>query len=207
MSFEIDVRLARAGREIAVQIAGGPGITALFGPSGIGKTTVLDMVAGLIRPDAGRIAIGSEVLFDSACGIDLPPEQRRCGYVFQDLRLFPHRSVRDNLLFAARRVPPGERWLTLEEAAGFLGIGALLERRPRMLSGGEAQRVAIGRALLSAPRFLALDEPLSSLDRPRRDDILRVIERIRDELGLPILYVTHDPEEVARLGAAVVRMD
>ena len=207
MSFELDVQLVRAGRMIAARFAAGPGITALSGPSGVGKTTVLDMVAGLLRPDTGRIAIAGTVLFDSATGVNLPPEKRRCGYVFQDLRLFPHRRVRENLLFAWRRVPPAERWMSLDEAVGFLGIGGLLDRPPATLSGGEAQRVAIGRALLSAPRFLALDEPLSSLDMARRDEILRVIERIRDELGLPILYVTHDPGEIGRLAARIVRLE
>jgi molybdate transport system ATP-binding protein len=206
MSIEVDVSVRRGARTIATRFTAGPGITALFGPSGAGKTTVLDMVAGLVRPDAGRIAIGAEVLFDSAAGIDLPPERRRCGYVFQDLRLFPHRKVRDNLLFALRLAPTDARWLTLDEAAGFLGITHLLDRSPATLSGGEAQRVAIGRALLAAPRFLALDEPLSSLDQSRRDDILGVIERIRDELRLPILYVTHDRDELDRLGAQVVLM-
>jgi molybdate transport system ATP-binding protein len=206
MSFEIEVALRRGGRTIAAQFAAGPGITALFGPSGVGKTTVLDMVAGLVRPDSGRIAVGGEVLFDAEHGISLPPERRRCGYVFQDLRLFPHRTVRDNLLFGWRLAPPATRWLTLDEASAFLGIAALLDRMPASLSGGEAQRVAIGRALLSAPRFLAMDEPLSSLDLPRRGEILAVIERIRDELGLPILYVSHDPAEVERLAGTVVML-
>lgn len=204
MSFDVDVRRRRGDREIAVRFTAEEGITALFGPSGAGKTSVLDMVAGLLRPDAGRIAIGDTVLFDQTAGIDLPPERRRVGYVFQDLRLFPHRTVRDNLLFGQRRVPPEEHWLDLAQAADFLGISALLGRMPATLSGGEAQRVAIGRALLSCPRFLALDEPLSSLDRSRRDGILELIARIRDELRLPILYVTHDPDEIARLGAEVV---
>lgn len=207
MSFELDVRLVRSGRTIASRFVAGPGITALSGPSGAGKTTVLDMVAGLLCPDAGRIVIAGTVLFDSATGVNLPPERRRCGYVFQDLRLFPHRCVRDNLLFGWRRTPPADRWLSLDEAVAFLGIAHLLDRAPTTLSGGEAQRVAIGRALLSAPRFLALDEPLSSLDVARRDEILGVIERIRDELGLPILYVTHDPGEISRLAARIVQLD
>ena len=207
MALEVDVRLDRRGRQIAARFAVAPAaITALFGPSGVGKTSVLDMVAGLVRPDHGRIVIDGTVLFDSAAGIDLPPERRRCGYVFQDLRLFPHRRVRDNLLFAWRRLGPGDRWMTPDEAIGFLGIAHLLDRLPATLSGGEAQRVAIGRALLSAPRFLALDEPLSSLDLPRRDDILAVIERIRDELRLPVLYVTHNPAEISRLQARVVEL-
>ncbi|WP_298200466.1 ATP-binding cassette domain-containing protein [Novosphingobium sp.] len=207
MALEVDVRLTRRGRAIAARFTVEPGqITALFGPSGVGKTSVLDMVAGLVRPDAGRIAMDGTVLFDSAAGVDCPPEHRRCGYVFQDLRLFPHRRVRDNLLFAWRRLPPSARWMTPDEAIGFLGVDHLLDRLPATLSGGEAQRVAIGRALLSAPRFLALDEPLSSLDLGRRDGILAVIERIRDELRLPVLYVTHDPAEISRLQARVIEL-
>jgi len=204
MSFDVEVSLRRDRRTIAARFTGGEGITALFGPSGVGKTSVLDMVAGLVRPDAGHIVVDGEVLFDAAAGINLPPERRRCGYVFQDLRLFPHRRVRDNLLFGWRLARPEARWMSLEVATEFLGIGALLDRAPASLSGGEAQRVAIGRALLSGPRFLAMDEPLSSLDLPRREEILKVIERIRDELGLPVLYVTHDPAELERLSAKVV---
>ncbi len=204
MSFELDVSVRRSGRMLVAQFTSDSAITALQGPSGAGKTTVLDMVAGLLRPDSGRIAVGGEVLFDSAAGIDLAPERRRCGYVFQDLRLFPHRRVRDNLLFGWRLTPPGERWLTLDDAVEFLGIGPLLERMPASLSGGEAQRVAIGRALLAGPRMLLLDEPLSALDRARRDGLLRVIEGIRDRFALPILYVSHDAGAVARLGASVV---
>ena len=206
MSFEVDVSVRRGDRIIAARFVTGSGITALFGPSGAGKTSVLDMVAGLVRPDSGRVVVGGEVLFDAAAGNDVPPERRRCGYVFQDLRLFPHRRVRDNLLFGWRLAPPEARWLSLEAACGFLGIGHLLDRAPASLSGGEAQRVAIGRALLSGPRFLAMDEPLSSLDLPRREEILKVVERIRDELNLPILYVTHDPDELSRLAATVVRL-
>ena len=206
MSFEIDVTLRRGGRVMISQFAAGSGITALFGPSGAGKTSVLDMVAGLLRPDQGRIAVGGEVLFDSAAGIDLAPEKRRCGYVFQDLRLFPHRRVRDNLLFGWRLTPPAQRWLTLDEVTEFLGIAPLLDRMPATLSGGEAQRVAIGRALLAGPRVLLLDEPLTALDRPRRDGLLSVIEGIRDRFALPILYVSHDAGEIARLAATVVQI-
>ena len=137
---------------------------------------------------------------------DVPPENRACGYVFQDGRLFPHRNVRDNLLYGWRLAPPERRWMALEEAVAFLDIGGLLHRMPRTLSGGEAQRVAIGRALLSGPRFLMMDEPLSSLDAPRREEIMAVIERIRDELALPILYVSHDRAEVDRLAGQVIAL-
>ena len=147
------------------------------------------------------------MLFDAAAKINLPPERRACGYVFQDNRLFPHRSVRDNLLFGWRLAVPGRRFMAPEEAIEFLGIGHLLARMPRTLSGGEGQRVAIGRALLSGPRFLLMDEPLSSLDAHRREEIMAVIERIRDELRLPILYVSHDSAEVERLADQVIAMD
>lgn len=203
MSFDIAVTLPRRAG-LRVEFAAPPGLTALFGPSGAGKTSVLDAVAGLLRPSAGRIVVAGEVLFDSAAGIDLPPERRGCGYVFQDLRLFPHRRVRDNLLYGWRLAPPARRWMTLDEAAGFLGIGHLLHRMPATLSGGEAQRVAIGRALLSGPRFLLMDEPLASLDAARREEIMAVIERIRDELALPILHVSHDRAEVDRLAGQVI---
>lgn len=204
MSFDLAVSLQRGGRQLDYSFASGPGLTALFGASGAGKTSLLDAIAGLLRPDRGRIEVAGTVLFDSATGIDLSPEQRHCGYVFQDLRLFPHRTVRQNLLFGWNRRPPAERWLGWGEAVEFLGIAALLDRMPATLSGGEAQRVAIGRALLSAPRFLLMDEPLASVDAPRREEILRVIERIRDELRLPILYVSHDRAEVERLADTIV---
>ncbi|MCW1383891.1 ATP-binding cassette domain-containing protein [Novosphingobium sp. KCTC 2891] len=206
MSLEVAVTLRRGGREIAARFVTGAGITALYGPSGAGKTSVLDAVAGLLRPAAGRVVLGGTVLFDKAQGIDLPPERRGCGVVFQDLRLFPHRRVRDNLLYGWKLAPPARRWMQLDEACAFLGIGHLLERMPRTLSGGEAQRVAIGRALLSAPRVLLLDEPLSSLDAPRREGIMQVIERIRDELHLPVVLVSHDLAEIDRLADQVVPM-
>lgn len=206
MSFDIDVALRRGDTDLGARFATQAKLTALFGPSGAGKTSVLDMVAGLLRPDAGRIVIGGEVLFDSAAGIDLPPEKRACGYVFQDGRLFPHRKVLSNLLYGWNLAPPERRWIALDEVVAFLGIGHLLDRRPRTLSGGEAQRVAIGRALLSGPRFLLMDEPLASLDSRRREEIMVVIERIRDELTIPTLYVSHDREEVRRLAGEVVEL-
>jgi molybdate transport system ATP-binding protein len=204
MSFEIDVAIARGETRIAARFTAPEKLVALFGPSGAGKTSILDAVAGLTKPTAGRIAVGERVLFDSARQVNLPPERRGCGYVFQDARLFPHRSVRDNLLYGWRLAAEAERWMSLDEAVDFLGIGHLLARTPRTLSGGEAQRVAIGRALLRAPGFLLMDEPLSSLDAPRREEIMIVIERIRDELRLPILYVSHDRAEVDRLADTVI---
>ena len=199
MSFEIDIEKRLGDTRVALTLDAGQGATVLFGPSGVGKSSILNMVAGLLRPDRGRIAIDGETLFGD--GIDLPPERRRAGYVFQEARLFPHMRVRANLLYGVRGV--ADRF---EDSIGFLGIDHLLDRWPRTLSGGEAQRVAIGRALLSKPRFLLLDEPLSSLDRARRDEIMRAIEHVRDVLGLPILMVTHDPEEAERIGTRVVRM-
>jgi molybdate transport system ATP-binding protein len=213
MSFEIHVdrRLGDATIKLVLDAdADGAGITALFGTSGAGKTSVLNMVAGLLKPDRGRIMVSGRTLFDADAGIDLPPEQRRAGYVFQDGRLFPHRRVRANLLYGARLIDEEARRagldIGLDEAVAFLGIGHLLDRWPRTLSGGEAQRVAIGRALLSGPRFLLMDEPLASLDAARREDIMTVIERVRDEFGLPTLYVSHDRAEVERLATRIVAM-
>lgn len=207
MSFAIDVR-KRLGRfELALAFTAGSGLTALFGPSGAGKTSLLNMVAGTLRPDAGRVAVGDAVLFDDVAGIDVPPEQRRAGYIFQDGRLFPHLSVRNNLLYGWRLTRPEARTLDPSEVIDLLGVGHLLDRRPATLSGGEAQRVAIGRALLASPRFLLMDEPLSSLDRARKEEIMRLIEWLRDELRLPILYVTHDEREVDRLADARVDLD
>jgi molybdate transport system ATP-binding protein len=204
MSFEVAFEIRRGATPLAAAFKAPDGLTALFGPSGAGKTTTLDVVAGLLRPQQGRIVVAGTVLFDSRKAIDLSPEARACGYVFQDGRLFPHRTVRENLLFGWRMRAAEQRWIGLDEALEFLGIAHLLERMPRTLSGGEAQRVAIGRALLSGPRFLLMDEPLSSLDEPRQEEIMQVIERIRDELKLPILYVSHDRAEVERLADQVI---
>lgn len=205
MSFDVHVGRHLGDTRIEVSFTAPAGLTALFGPSGAGKTSVLNMVAGLLRPDTGRIVVGGEVLFDSAAGIDMPAQDRRAGYVFQDGRLFPHLRVRDNLAYGAPRAD-GAGLMTLDEAADFLGIAHLLGRWPRTLSGGEAQRVAIGRALLSGPRFLLMDEPLAALDRARREEVLRVIERLRDEVGLPILYVSHDRAEVERLAGCIAEI-
>jgi len=199
MFFEIDVEKKLGEAEIAVSFASTAGLTALFGPSGSGKTSILNMIAGLLTPDRGRIAVAGELLFGN--GVDLPPERRHAGYVFQDGRLFPHLKVRANLLYGARR---GHGTIGFDEVVDLLGLDALLGRWPRTLSGGEAQRVAIGRALLSSPRFLLLDEPLASLDRTRADEIMIMIERLRDQLKLPILYVSHNQGEVDRLAGQQV---
>jgi molybdate transport system ATP-binding protein len=179
------------------------GITALFGRSGAGKTTLINMLAGLVRPDRGRIVIGDEVMFSSAERVDLPVERRRLGYIFQEGRLFPHYSVRGNLLYGAPRRQRHPA-ITVDAVVALLGLEPLLERRPGDLSGGEKQRVAIGRALLAQPRLLLMDEPLASLDTPRKAEILPFIERLRDELHLPIVYVSHAMEEIVRLADTLV---
>lgn len=187
-----------------------PGVTALFGRSGSGKTTVINAVAGLLRPDQGRITANGTVLLDTETGRDLPAHRRRIGYVFQDARLFPHLTVRQNLLygrwFAPRQAAPGKA-ANLARIVDLLDIAPLLDRRPAALSGGEKSRVAIGRAILSDPRLLALDEPLAALDEARKAEILPYLERLRDELHLPILYVSHAMAEVARLANTIVLME
>jgi molybdate transport system ATP-binding protein len=183
-----------------------PGVVALFGRSGAGKTTVTDLVAGLLRPDAGRIAIDGELLFENG-RIDLPPEKRRIGYVFQDARLFPHLSVLGNLRYGEKRARGNGRAIRLDEIVELLGLRELLGRRRHSLSGGERQRAAIGRALLSQPRLLLLDEPLAGIDRARRAEVLPYLERVRDRLRIPIVYVSHQFEEVLRLATHVVVLE
>jgi molybdate transport system ATP-binding protein len=192
----LEVAIRGAVREFALDVTleASAGVTALFGPSGAGKTTVARCVAGLARPDAGRIVLDGEVLFGP--GADVPPHRRGIGYVFQEARLFPHRDVRANLLYGA------PRGAGVEEVAELLDIAPLLDRRPGGLSGGEAARGAIGRALLRRPRLLILDEPLASLDARRRAAILPYLERLRGQ-GLPILYISHAIEEVARLATTL----
>lgn len=200
MSFDVDVARTVGDCRIAARFAVADGLTVLWGPSGAGKTSVLNMIAGLLRPDTGHVRVDGDTLFDAAAGIDRPAHRRRLGYVFQDGRLFPHLRVRANLLYGHRLASPEDRWMTLNEVVAFLDIAPLLDRWPRSLSGGEAQRVAIGRALLSGARALLLDEPLASIDPARRSSIIDVILRIRDDLKLPMLYVTHDAAEAERLG-------
>ncbi len=190
--------------EVAVPAAG---VTALFGRSGAGKTTLVDCLAGLSRPDSGRIVIAGTTLFDSARGIDLPPERRRLGYVFQDARLFPHLSVEANLRYGQRRAGPGDAVASFDQVLELLELAPLLARRPAKLSGGERQRVALGRALLAQPRLLLLDEPLASLDQARKDEVLPFLERLRDEFALPMVYVSHAMPEVLRLADALVLLD
>jgi len=189
-----------------------PGVTALFGASGSGKSTVLSIIAGLLRPQAGRVALDGLALLDTASGVEIPAERRRCGVVFQDAKLLPHLSVDTNLRYGARRAPrgaagPSVNEPSFDEVVELLGIAPLLRRRPRALSGGERQRVALGRALLSRPRLLLLDEPLAALDGPRKAEIMPVLERLRDVARVPVLYVTHALDEVDRLADTLVLME
>ena len=202
LSVDVKRRFGDFLLEARFEAAGG--VTALFGRSGSGKTSLVNLLAGLERPEAGRIAVDDQVLFDSRHGIDVPPERRRIGYVFQDARLFPHLSVRGNLTYGMNLVPPAERHQDFDAVVALLGLESLLQRRPHALSGGEKQRVAIGRALLASPRLLLMDEPLASLDAPRKEEILPLIERLRDQLGVPVVYVSHVMEEVVRLADTLV---
>jgi molybdate transport system ATP-binding protein len=204
LSVDVDKRVG--GFALTARFATGSGATALFGPSGAGKTTLVNLIAGLLAPDRGRITLDEEVLFDSATRANVPPHRRGIGYVFQEGRLFPHLTVRQNLAYG--------RWMCglqrepEEEAriVALLDLGAFGARRPGRLSGGERQRVAIGRALLMRPRLLLLDEPLASLDAARKAEILPYLERLRDQAGVPMVYVSHLPDEVRRIATAVVRI-
>lgn len=180
------------------------GITALSGPSGSGKSSIINMVAGLAKPDQGRIALNGRVLFDSAQRINLPPEKRQVGYVFQDGRLFRHFSVKSNLLYGFKRAAPTRRFIDFNHIVELLGIGHLLNRRPASLSGGEKQRVAIGRALLACPSLLLLDEPLASLDMNHKQEIMPYIKKLNREFKVPMLYVSHDAGEIKTLADMVV---
>ncbi|GLV22974.1 hypothetical protein TomMM35A_28180 [Sphingobium sp. TomMM35A] len=206
MSFDVDVRKTLGDHVVAARFVASDGITLLWGPSGVGKTSVLNMIAGLMRPDQGHVSIDGQMLFHDSAAINLPPHRRRIGYVFQDGRLFPHLRVRANLLYGYRLAAPENRWMSLQGVIDFLGIEHLLGRWPGTLSGGEAQRVAIGRALLSGARALLMDEPLASIDPARREGIMDVILRIRDELRLPIVYVTHNPAEADRLATRKIEL-
>jgi len=205
MRYECALKHAYPGFELDLAFAGGPGVTVLFGPSGAGKSTVLNAFAGLTRPVSGHIRVGGTSLFDSQTGTHLPPHRRKMGVVFQEGRLFPHLNVAQNLRFgqaASEHDPEAEAHLV-----GLLGITGVLAQRPGTLSGGERQRVAVARALLSRPRMLLMDEPLAALDGPRKDRILPYLDRLKAELELPILYVTHAVEEVARLADQVIVLD
>ncbi len=207
MSLVVDITHPFGAFTLNVAFEAPGGITALFGRSGTGKTTVINAVAGVLRPAQGRITLSGEVLFDASQGVALPLHKRRLGYVFQDGRLFPHMTVRRNLMYGARFAPVDATGPGLDDVCDLLGIGGMLARYPGTLSGGEKQRVAIGRALLSHPRMLLMDEPLAALDSARKDEILPYLERLRDHTDMPILYVSHSVSEVARLATSVVVLE
>ena len=205
--LDVALRHRFPGFALDASFAAPAGVTALFGRSGSGKTTIVNAVAGLIAPDHGRVVVDGRVLTVTAAGIAVPVRRRRIGYVFQDARLFPHMTVRGNLGYGTRFAPRGAAGPSLEAVVAMLGIGALLDRRPALLSGGERARVAIGRALLSRPRLLILDEPLAALDAARRAEILPYLENLRDRTEVPILYISHAIAEVARLATTLVLVD
>jgi molybdate transport system ATP-binding protein len=204
MSLAVDIRHRLGDFTLDAKFETGGGLVALFGRSGSGKSSTINVIAGLIRPGHGRVAVDGAVLLDTATGVFVPRHKRRIGYVFQEGRLFPHLTVRQNLLYGRWFTASAERPADLDRVVDLLGIGGLLERRPSKLSGGEKQRVAIGRALLAEPRLLLMDEPLASLDEARKAEILPYIERLRDESRVPIVYVSHSVAEVARLASTVV---
>jgi len=202
--LRVDVRKQLGNLAIEVAFRSEGRVTGLFGSSGAGKTSLVNMIAGLLRPDRGVIAVGDDILDDTSAGIHLAPHRRRIGYVFQDARLFPHLSVTQNLDYGRRMNGVTFDRANQERIVALLDIGKLLSRRTGQLSGGERQRVALGRALLTQPRLLLLDEPLGSLDAERKAEILPYLIRLRDETGIPMVYVSHDPKELRQLEAQVV---
>ena len=204
MSLKLEISHAFGDFSMNIALRAQSGVTAIFGRSGAGKSTLVNIVAGLLRPDYGRVALNDRVLLDTNAGVDVPPHQRGIGYVFQEGRLFPHLNVRSNLLYGRRFAGRRKSTAGYEEMLELLGIAGLAKRYPHSLSGGEKQRVAIGRALLSNPDLLIMDEPLASLDEQRKNEILPYLESLRDEIGLPILYVSHNVSEIARLADVVI---
>ena len=202
--IDVDIRQRLGAFELDVAFKADARVVGLFGRSGSGKTSVVNALAGTTHPQSGHIVVNGETLFDSARGIDLPPEKRRLGYVFQDDLLFPHLNVEANLLYGFRLARAATRVIEPQHVIDLLGLRELLHRVPDKLSGGEKQRVAIGRALLAQPRLILMDEPLASLDVARRNEVLRYIERLRDDLRIPIVYVTHSLTEITRLADTVV---
>jgi molybdate transport system ATP-binding protein len=206
MSIDVDIDQRLGAFELKARFSSSGRLTALFGPSGSGKSSLISVIAGLTRPDRGRVEVEGRVLVDRDASIFVPRHKRRIGMVFQEALLFPHMSVAHNLRFGRWFTPPAQRYGDIDAVVDLLGIGALLDRRPGKLSGGEKQRVAIGRALLASPRLLLMDEPLASLDDARKAEILPYIERLRDETRIPIVYVSHSIAEVARLASDVVML-
>ncbi len=204
--LQMDLSFARGEFELHARGSLGAGVTGICGPSGAGKSTLLALIAGLLQPRRGTLRFAGELLNDSARRLCVPPWRRHFGLVFQEGRLFPHLSVRGNLLYGERRLPAGERRLTLAAVAALLELEPLLQRKPAQLSGGERQRVALGRALLCSPRLLLLDEPLSSLDQRLKQQILPFLRRIRDEVRIPMIYVSHERREVEFLADRVLWM-
>lgn len=204
MTLHVAIHHSFGGFDIDVAFDAPAGITALFGRSGAGKTTIINAVAGLLTPQRGRISVDETCLLDTERTINVPVHQRRIGYVFQDARLFPHLTVEQNLKFGQWFSKPDADAPEPEKIIALLGIGHLLQRRPNTLSGGEKQRVAIGRALLANPRLLLMDEPLAALDEERKTEILPYLERLRDDLEMPIVYVSHAVAEIARLATTIV---
>lgn len=205
LTVDVDKRLGTFA--VSARFEAASGVTALFGPSGAGKTAIVNMIAGLVAPDRGSIALDGTVLFDATARINVPPHRRRIGYVFQEGRLFPHLRVRQNLDYGRRMSGLPRDVKVSERIAQLLDLGALLDRRTRMLSGGERQRVAIGRALLMHPRLLLLDEPLASLDAARKQEILPYLVRLRDEARVPMVYVSHTAAELRQIATNVVRLE
>jgi molybdate transport system ATP-binding protein len=206
MSLEVDITHRLGKFELEATFASTGQLTALFGHSGSGKTSLINLIGGLTRPDSGRIVANGRVLVDIEAGIWVPAHRRRIGYVFQDARLFPHMTVAQNLNYGRFFTPQAERYADFDAVIELLGIRHLLDRRPGRLSGGETQRVAIGRALVASPKLILMDEPLASLDEARKAEIMPYIERLRDETGIPIVYVSHSVAEVARLATDVVAL-
>jgi molybdate transport system ATP-binding protein len=205
LSIDAEKQLGRL--HLVTKFTTDAGVTALYGSSGSGKTSIINMIAGLVEPDRGRIALDKEVLFDSEAGVNMPPHRRGIGYVFQEGRLFPHMNVRANLDYGRWASGKPRDGAAFTRVVDLLGLGQLLTRRPGALSGGERQRIAIGRALLMQPRLLLLDEPLASLDVDRKDEIFPYLELLRDESHVPMIYVSHSPDEIRRIANAVVRLD
>lgn len=203
----LDIHIKRRQGEFQIDTAfqsEDVGVTALFGNSGAGKTSIINMISGLVRPDEGHVIVGGRCLFDSKSAVDLAPEKRHIGYIFQEGRLFPHLSVRKNLTFGMQRTEKKRRYVDFDEVVTLLGIEHLIDRSPAKLSGGEKQRVAIGRALLTSPSLLLMDEPLASLDEARKDEVLPFIARLSRRFSIPIIYVSHSLEEIFALADTMV---